>query len=298
MSDSLQPQWTTAHQQHRLRMCYNPAHLHCPRDCCYQASVTCHLVRVTKTQSGKGYSRLLQMRKLRLRMLHDSPPGVASYKDKTHIPTPALLPSLHPLVGNGFTSLASQSEALILNRLSMGRSGLHGSQAQVMDALEIGELWALCWVCHWVTGQGVGPPSILWTVLTQDECVVLCYFLQDQKEKKWHAVSRITELSWYQPRSHHPCHNVITWVCVYVYAKLLQSCPTLCNPWTVSCQTPQAMGFSRQGYWSGLPFPPPGDLPDLGIKLAYPVSPALAGGFFTTSSTWEIPKGVTWSQWK
>ena len=65
-------------------------------------------------------------------MLYNSPPGVASYKYKTHIPTPALLPSLHPLVGNCFTSLTSQSEALILNRLSMGRSGLHGSQAQVM----------------------------------------------------------------------------------------------------------------------------------------------------------------------
>jgi len=39
------------------------------------------------------------------------------------------------------------------------------------------------------------------------------------------------------------------------------------------------MGFSRQEYWSGLPFPSPGDLPDLGVE---PESPALAGGFFTT----------------
>ena len=42
------------------------------------------------------------------------------------------------------------------------------------------------------------------------------------------------------------------------------------------------MGFSRQEYWSGLPFPSPGDLPDPGIKPASPVSPALAGGFLTT----------------
>ena len=48
--------------------------------------------------------------------------------------------------------------------------------------------------------------------------------------------------------------------------------------WTVACQAPLSMGFSRQEYWSGLPFPPPGDLSDPGIKLA---SPALAGRFFT-----------------
>ena len=47
------------------------------------------------------------------------------------------------------------------------------------------------------------------------------------------------------------------------------------------------MGFSRQEYWSGLPFPSPGDLPDPGIKPASLMSPVLAGGFFTTSATWE-----------
>ena len=49
-------------------------------------------------------------------------------------------------------------------------------------------------------------------------------------------------------------------------------------PWTVAHQAPLSMGFPRQEYWSGLPFPPPGDLPDPGIKL---VSPALEGRFFT-----------------
>ena len=49
------------------------------------------------------------------------------------------------------------------------------------------------------------------------------------------------------------------------------------------------MGFPRQEYWSGLPFPSPGDLPDLGIK---PASPALAGGFLTTSATWETLDSV------
>ena len=48
-----------------------------------------------------------------------------------------------------------------------------------------------------------------------------------------------------------------------------------------------SMGFSRQEYWSGLPCPPPGDLPHPGIKPVFLISPALAGKFFTTSPTWE-----------
>ena len=51
------------------------------------------------------------------------------------------------------------------------------------------------------------------------------------------------------------------------------------SPWTVALRAPLCMGFSRQEYWSGLPFPPPGDLPDSGIKTAPPVTLALAGGF-------------------
>ena len=51
-----------------------------------------------------------------------------------------------------------------------------------------------------------------------------------------------------------------------------KSCPTLLTPWTAACQVPLSMEFSRQEYWSGLPFPSLGDLPDLGIE---PRSPAL-----------------------
>ena len=54
------------------------------------------------------------------------------------------------------------------------------------------------------------------------------------------------------------------------------------TPWTVVCQVPLSMGFSSQEYWSRLPFPSLGDLPDPGIKSASFVSPALAGGFSTT----------------
>ena len=50
------------------------------------------------------------------------------------------------------------------------------------------------------------------------------------------------------------------------------------------------MGFSRQQYRSGLPCPPPGGLPDPGIEPESLMSPALAGGFFTTSATWEAPR--------
>ena len=63
-------------------------------------------------------------------------------------------------------------------------------------------------------------------------------------------------------------------------------CETL---WTVALQAPLSMGFSRQEYWSGLPFPSRGDLPDPGIEPRSLVSPALAGGFFTTSAIWEAP---------
>ena len=56
---------------------------------------------------------------------------------------------------------------------------------------------------------------------------------------------------------------------------------------TLAYQASLSMGFSRQEYCSMLPCPPPGDLPDLGIKLASLTSPALAGGFFTTSAIWE-----------
>ena len=56
---------------------------------------------------------------------------------------------------------------------------------------------------------------------------------------------------------------------------LLQSCPTLCDLWTVSRQAPLSMGFFRQEYWSGLPCPLPRDLPDTEIKPVSPESPAL-----------------------
>ena len=66
--------------------------------------------------------------------------------------------------------------------------------------------------------------------------------------------------------------------CISYRCLVSKSCPTLLQPWTVAPQVPLSMEFPRQEYWSGLPFPSPGDLPDLGIE---PMSPELASGFFT-----------------
>ena len=72
-----------------------------------------------------------------------------------------------------------------------------------------------------------------------------------------------------------------TFVCVYT-----QSCLTFCDP--IDYQAPLSMKFTRQEYWSRLPFPTPGDLPDPGIEPMSPASPALAGGFFTTTPLGDI----------
>ena len=69
----------------------------------------------------------------------------------------------------------------------------------------------------------------------------------------------------------------LTCLALLMPSELLRACVLshvwlFATPWTVACQTPLSMGFSRQEYWSRLPFPPPGDLPNPGIK---PTSPAL-----------------------
>ena len=66
--------------------------------------------------------------------------------------------------------------------------------------------------------------------------------------------------------------------------------------WTIACQAPLSMGFSRQEYWSGLPCPPPRDLPDPGIELGSLTSPALAGRFFTTSTPYKFIQRIMTSQ--
>ena len=71
-------------------------------------------------------------------------------------------------------------------------------------------------------------------------------------------------------------------LCVCVCVCVCSVVPDSENLWTVAHQATLSMGFHRQEYCRGLPFPPPGDLPDPGIKPVSPASPALAGRFFTT----------------
>ena len=60
------------------------------------------------------------------------------------------------------------------------------------------------------------------------------------------------------------------------------------TPWTVTCQAPLSMGFSRQEFWNGLLFPTPRDLPNPGVKATSLKPAALADRFLTTSATWEV----------
>ena len=74
---------------------------------------------------------------------------------------------------------------------------------------------------------------------------------------------------------------------ILLCAKSLSRVQLFATLWTVAHQAPLSMGFSCHDYWCGLLFPPPGDLPNTGIEPLSLMSPALAGGFFTTSATWE-----------
>ena len=70
-------------------------------------------------------------------------------------------------------------------------------------------------------------------------------------------------------------------------AKSLQSCPTLCNPMDYSPPGSSVHGIFQAKIWSGLPCHSPGNLPHPGVEPTSLISPALAGGFFTTGTTWE-----------
>ena len=98
---------------------------------------------------------------------------------------------------------------------------------------------------------------------------------------------RITESLGYTPETNT---LYINYACVH--AKSLSCGHLSATLWTIAHQAALSMGFSRQKYWSGLPWPPPEDLPDPGVKPASLASPALAGGFFTTSTTQEAHKST------
>ena len=87
----------------------------------------------------------------------------------------------------------------------------------------------------------------------------------------------------------HVCVRVCMCVRACTHVRVLSCIQLFVTLWTVACQALLSTEFSRQEYWSGLPFPSPGDLPDPGIQPRLPVSPTLAGKFFTPLQP-EIPR--------
>ena len=120
-------------------------------------------------------------------------------------------------------------------------------------------------------------------------CSMLCGSLDGRGSGgKW-----IHVCEWLSPFAVPRCLTITTLLngsaCVCCHFSCVRLCVT---PWTVARQVPLFMGFPRQEYWSGLPCPPPGDLPNQRIEPASVLSPALVGRFFTTSASWEAQPAI------
>ena len=76
-------------------------------------------------------------------------------------------------------------------------------------------------------------------------------------------------------------HSITHYMCACMLSLSVVS--NFLQPWTVAHQAPLSVGFSRQEYWSGLPFPPPEDFPSPGVEPVFPAAPMLAGELFTTA---------------
>ena len=126
-----------------------------------------------------------------------------------------------------------------------------------------------------------------------------------QKKKKANHILALRAL----PRNRHVLLPLlfdwlkqVTWSCACMLSHFSRVW-LLKTPWTIAFQAPLSMEFSRQEYWNGLLCPPLGDLPSPGVELVS--SPALASGFFTTSTTWwgkevlfyHIPRGRPDNLW-
>ena len=113
-----------------------------------------------------------------------------------------------------------------------------------------------------------------------EQTIVICQFNKAINANTFQLV---------QAKLSHQIVNQISFIAKLSYgqfrAQLLSHVQLFVTPWTVACQAPLSMRLSRQSYWKVFPFPPPGDLPDPGIKSISPVSSissALAGECFTT----------------
>ena len=86
----------------------------------------------------------------------------------------------------------------------------------------------------------------------------------------WLETNPVTQLQMQGAHSKKGTTSKVKSHIMSIVSNVAQLCPTLCDPWTVAHQVPPSIGFSRQEYWSGLPFPSLGDLPDLGIRPGFP----------------------------
>ena len=102
--------------------------------------------------------------------------------------------------------------------------------------------------------------------------VALLLIAKNWSESKHPSVGECVHKLWYV------CNND---TCVCVCVCTLSHVQLFVTPWVVACHAPLPMELSRQEYWSELPFPPPGDLPNPGTELVLHASPTQAGKFFT-----------------
>ena len=109
------------------------------------------------------------------------------------------------------------------------------------------------------------------------------------QQKKWKNVAHQYGLLDIRHNKHNICNRYLCMLCHLSCVQLFAT------PWAVAHQAPLSMGFSEQEYLSGLPCPPTGDLPNLGIKPKFLKSPSLAGRFFTTIATWESSNRYIWN---
>ena len=145
-----------------------------------------------------------------------------------------------------------------------------------------------CWPqVHCYQGRSSTRPRMLPQLATsQDKGPIECSLLPSPAHLTWHseAVDVLEWGNWFcalvsiQIFGKHFKAFLMCYVCVFSHSVVSDSV----TPWTVARQAPLSKEFSRQEYWSRLPFPTPGDLPDPGIEPESLVSPALAGRIFAT----------------
>ena len=139
----------------------------------------------------------------------------------------------------------------------------------------------LAWIPGWVHFLHIMPHSGLWVSATWD-----CASLQEETDVSWcvllkkikpSCTSQGNQQGEWNPGSGEKKDTFYGSMHRLVHVCVLSHAQVFATPWTAARQAPLSMGFSRQEYWSGLPFSPPWDLPNLGIEPASPLSPALAG---------------------